>query len=153
VFAGPFHRIRARSVFTAGDLRAVTSHRFTGAFIDTSWRLDRLRGRARLRADVTFPSWGRDARVSALLRDGTRVRINANRTVALDSIVRFEISSARSGYAVAPLRRPPGAIAHVILPGRQASQPDPGPTLAIEVARGARWSRARFAARIRVHPR
>jgi hypothetical protein len=152
-FAGSFHRIRARGVFTAGRFRAVTSHRFTGAFIDTYWRLDRLRGRARLRADVTFPSWGHDASVSALLRDGTRVRISAGRAVALDTIVRFEISSARSGYAVAPLRRPRGAIAHVIIPTRQSSQPDPGPTLAIEVARGAHWSRARFAARIRVHPR
>jgi hypothetical protein len=153
VFAGPFHQIRARGVFTAGRFRAVTSHRFTGAFIDTYWRLDRLRGRARLRADITFPSCGRDASVSALLRDGTRVRISAGRAVALDTIVRFEISSARSGYAVAPLRRPRGAVAHVILPARQSSQPDPGPTLAIEVARGARWSRARFAARIRVHRR
>jgi hypothetical protein len=153
VFAGPFHQIRARGVFTAGRLRAVTSHRFTGAFIDTYWRLDRLRGRARLRADVTFPSWGRDAGVSALLRDGSRVRMSTNRAVALASIVRFEISSARSGYAVAPLRRPQGAIAHLILPTRQSSQPDPGPTLAIEIARGARWSRARFAARIRVHRR
>ena len=153
VFAGPFHRIRARGVFTAGRFRAVTSHRFTAAFIDTYWRLDRLRGRARLRADVTFPSWGRDASVTALLRDGTRVRISAGREVALAAIVRFEISSARSGYAVAPLRRPQGAIARVILPSRQSSQPDPGPTLAIEVARGAQWSRARFAARIRVHPR
>jgi hypothetical protein len=153
VFAGPFHQIRARGVFTDGRFRAVTSHRFTGAFIDTYWRLDRLRGRARLRADVTFPSWGRDAGVSALLRDGSRVRMSTNRAVALASLVRFEISSARSGYAVAPLRRPQGAIAHLILPTRQSSQPDPGPTLAIEIARGARWSRARFAARIRVHRR
>ena len=153
VFAGPFNHLRARGVFTAGRFRAVTSHRFTAAFIDTYLRLDRLRGRARLRADVTFPSWGRDARVTALLRDGTRVRIGIGRAVALDTIVRFEISSAGSGYAVAPLRRPRGATARVILQTRQPSQPDPGPTLAIEVARGAQWSRARFAARIRVHPR
>jgi hypothetical protein len=153
VFAGPFRRIRARGVFTAGRFRAITSHRFTEAFIDTYWRLDRLRGRARLRADVIFPSWGRGATVSALLRDGTRVRISAGRAMALAGIVRFEISSAGSGYAVAPLRRPRGAIAHVILPSRQSSQPDPGPTLAVELARGARWSRARFAARIRVHRR
>jgi hypothetical protein len=73
--------------------------------------------------------------------------------MALAAIVRFEISSAGSGYAVTPLRRPRDAIAHVILPSRQSSQPDPGPTLAVELARGARWSRARFAARIRVHRR
>ena len=153
VFAGPFNHLRARGVFTAGRFRAVTSHRFTAEFIDTYWRLDRLRGRARLRTDVTFPSWGRGARVTALLKDGTRVRISPGRAVALAAIDRFEISSAESGYAVTPLRRPRGAVAHVIIPARQSSQPDPGPTLAVELARGARWFRARFAARIRVHPR
>ena len=65
-------------------------------------------------------------------------------------------SRSRARGAATPSRRcagREGAIAHVILPSRQSSQPDPGPTLAVELARGAQWSRARFAARIRVHPR
>ena len=68
--------------------------------------------------------------------------------MALAAIVRFEILSARSGYTVAPLRRPRGAIAHAILPTPQSSQPEPGPTLAIELAHGASWRRASFAVRI-----
>jgi hypothetical protein len=49
------------------------------------------------------------------------------------------------------VRRPRGAIAHVIMPSRQSPQPDPGPTLAVELARGGRWARIGFAARMRVH--
>ena len=152
VFAGPFHQVRARGIYSSGRFRAITSHRFTASFIDTHWRLDRHHGHTPLRVDVTFPSWGHDATITALLRDGTRARISAGRSLTLATIARFEISSAGSGYAVAPLRRPQGAIAHLILPTRQSSQPDPGPTLAIEVARGTHWIHARFAARIRVHP-
>jgi hypothetical protein len=62
----------------------------------------------------------------------------------------FEVISRRSGYTHAPLRRPPGAVARVMVPSRQSSDPDPGPTLAVELAHGASWQRARFAVRIRV---
>ena len=38
-----------------------------------------------------------------------------------------------SGYTVVPLRRPSDAVARVLHPARQSSNPDPGPTLAIEL--------------------
>ena len=152
VFAGPFHQLRARGIYTSGGFRAITSHRFTASFIDTHWRLDRYHGHTPLRADVTFPSWGHNAAITALLHDGTRARINPGRSIPLTAITRLELSSAQSGYAITPLRRPRDAIVHVILPLRQSSQPEPGPTLAIELARGTHWIHARFAARIRVHP-
>jgi hypothetical protein len=151
VFAGRFHQLRARGIYTSGRFRAITSHRFTASFIDTHWRLDRLGGRARLRADVTFPSWGHNASITALLHDGTRARVNPGRSIPLTAITRLELSSAQSGYAITPLRSPRDAIVHMILPPRQSSQPEPGPTLAIELARGTHWIHARFAARIRVH--
>ena len=65
----------------------------------------------------------------------------------------FEISSAGSGYTVVPLRRPAGAVARLLMASRQSSNPDPGPTLAVELAQGARWQRARFAVRIAVGAR
>jgi hypothetical protein len=71
-----------------------------------------------------------------------------SRAVALARVDHFEVISRRSGYAVEPLRRPPGAVARVMVPSRQSSAPDPGPTLAIELARGASWRRAAFAVRI-----
>ena len=147
VFAGPFHDLRARGTYTAGRFRAVTSHRFLPESIETRWTLTRLRGRARLNASVLLPSWGSGARVVAVLRDGSRVSVRS-RAVKLASVEHFEVISRRSGYAVKPLRRPPGAVARVMVPSRQSSAPDPGPTLAIELARGASWRRASFAVRI-----
>ena len=96
---------------------------------------------------VLLPSWGRGARVVAVLRDGSRVSVRS-RAVALARVDHFEVISRRSGYAVEPLRRPPGAVARVMVPSRQSSAPDPGPTLAVELARGASWRRAAFAVRI-----
>jgi hypothetical protein len=147
-YAGRFSDLRASGTLTAGRFRAFTSHRFTRASIETRWSLWR-RGVARLRADVLFPSWGRRARVVAVLRDGTRVSLRA-RAVALERVKRFEIESERSGYTLVPLSRPAGAVARLLSTARQSSAPDPGPTLAIEVARGAAWRRAAFGARLTV---
>ena len=58
VWAGPFRDLRARGVYAEGRFRAVTSHRFTPTFIETNWRLERLRGRAQLQALALLPSWG-----------------------------------------------------------------------------------------------
>ena len=148
-FAGPFKDLRARGTLTAGRFQAVTSHRFTPSTIETNWRLERRYGRARLRVDVLLPSWGA-ARVVAVLHDGSRLNLRAVGALRLSRIARFEIESAQSGYTVVPLRRPAGAVARVLLPSRQSSNPDPGPTLAIEIAQGSTWRRARFAARIAV---
>jgi hypothetical protein len=148
VFAGPFRDLRARGTLTDGRFRAVTSHRFLPRSITTRWTLQRLRGRARLSAAVLMPSWGGErARVVAVLKDGSRVSVRA-RAVALARVARFEVVSRRSGYVAMPLRRPAGAVARVLVPSRQSSAPDPGPTLAVELARGASWRRASFAVRI-----
>jgi hypothetical protein len=151
VFAGRFKDLRARGTLTAGRFQAVTSHRFTPSTIETNWRLERRYGRARLRVDVLLPSWGTaNARVVAVLRDGTRLSLRAGGAVRLSRVARFEVTSTHSGYTAVPLRRPSGAVARVLLPSRQSSDPDPGPTLAIEIAQGSTWRRARFAARIAV---
>jgi hypothetical protein len=151
VFAGPFSDLRARGTLSSGRFQAVTSHRFTPSTIETNWRLERRYGHARLRVDVLLPSWGAaSARIVAVLRDGSRVNLRAAGALRLSRIARFEITSADSGYTVVPLRRPVGAVARVLLPARQSSDPHPGPTLAIEIAQGSTWRRARFAARIAV---
>jgi hypothetical protein len=150
VFAGPFRDLRARGSLTAGRFRAVTSHRFTPTTIETHWLLERRYGAARLRVDALLPSWGAAvARVVAVLHDGTRVSLRTS-AIRLARVERFEITSAHSGYVVVPLRRPAGAVARVLMPSRQSSDPDPGPTLAVELAHGSRWRRARFAVRIAV---
>jgi hypothetical protein len=151
VFAGPFTDLRARGTLSAGRVQAVTSHRFTPSTIETNWRLERRYGHARLRVDVLLPSWGgAAARVVAVLHDGSRLNLRSGGALRLSRVARFEISSADSGYTAVPLLRPAGAVARVLVPSRQSSDPNPGPTLAIEVAKGSAWRRARFAARIAV---
>ena len=151
VFAGPFKDLRARGTLTAGRFQAVTSHRFT-----PEHDRDQLAARAPLRARAAArrrpaAELGRaSARVVAVLHDGSRLSLRAGGALRLSRIARFEIESAHSGYTVVPLRRPAGAVARVLLPSRQSSNPDPGPTLAIEIAQGSTWRRARFAARIAV---
>jgi len=148
-YAAPFRDLRASGSLTAGRFRATTAHRFTPSSIETRWRLDRRYGRARVSASVLLPSWGRAARVVAVLRDGTRVSLRAG-AVRLARIARFDVESERGGYTAVPLRRPVGAVARTLHPSRQSSAPDPGPTIAIELARGATWRRARFGVRIAV---
>jgi hypothetical protein len=96
---------------------------------------------------VLFPSWGRDATVLAVRRDGTSFVVG-RRPIALRRIDHFRVRSARSGYVVTPLRRPRGASVRIRRPARQASAPHPGPTLAVTFLHGA--SRGTFAVRIHV---
>ena len=146
-YAGVFRDLRARGTAVGGGFRITTTHRFTPGFVDTSWRVEG--GSRRASTDVLFPSTGAGAAVTAVLRDGRRVRVGSRR-IALARVTRFEIQSARSGYTVTPLRRPRGATAHVIRPGRQSSAPDPGPTLGIQLTRAARVRQVALAARVRV---
>ena len=146
-FAGPFSDLRATGTTRTRRLRVTTSHRFSASAIETRWRVARLRGTARLRADALLPSWGRDARIVAVRRDGSRVSLRAQ-PVTLGSVARFEVISERSGYVAIPLSRPAGAVARLLAPSRQSSNPDPGPTIAVEIASGARWRNSAFAVRI-----
>src|SRR3954470_17794103 len=134
-FAGPFTDLRATGTASTSTLQERTNHRFTPRFIDESWSLRRVRGSAHLTASVLFPSWGsRTARGGAGLKDGTRVSVAA-RAVSLDRVAYFQVVSEHSGYVIVPRSRPAGAVARVIGTARQSSDPDPGPTLAIELAR------------------
>jgi hypothetical protein len=68
--------------------------------------------------------------------------------VPLSSIAYLWIRSERSGYVVVPASRPAGAGVHVMRPSAQSSDPKPGPTLAVQIARNARFSRAALSVRL-----
>jgi hypothetical protein len=147
-FAGPFTDLRATGTVTTSTLAERTNHRFTPRFIDESWSLRRLRGSAHLTASVLFPSWGsRSARVVAVLEDGTRVSVAA-RAVSLARVDHFQVVSEHSGYVIVPRSRPAGAVARVVKTARQSSDPDPGPTLAIELARRSTFRSVGLAVRL-----
>ena len=128
-YAGPFTDLRVRGGATAGGLRATSEYRFTPRAIQARWTARGRGGAAR----VTFPSWGRDAQVVAVLRDGRRTPLGTG-TLALAGVRALEVRSERSGYTLVPRARP-GATARLLRVPAQTSQPDPGPT--IEVSIGA----------------
>ena len=148
-YAGPFSDLRATGTSEARGLLLRVSHRFTRDWIQTTWTATRRAGNGRYTADVLFPSWRGDgsARVVAVMRDGSRVAVGSQQ-IKLASIAYLWVQSEHSGYVVVPASRPAGAAVHVMRPGAQSSDPKPGPTLAIQIARAQRFNRASLSARI-----
>ncbi|MBE2316470.1 hypothetical protein DVA67_010820 [Solirubrobacter sp. CPCC 204708] len=147
-YAGAFTDLRATGTVSgsAGSVRV--THRFTPRHIQTRWDITR-RGNRALSADILFPSTGRgrQASVTAVLKDGSRVTVGSTR-IALARVSRLEVKSQFSGYTVTPLSRPAGAGVHLMRPAAQSSAPEAGPTLAVQIARNERFSKVAFTARI-----
>ena len=150
-YAGPFSDLRVTGTSAARGLALRVTHRFTRDWIQTNWTATRRSGTARYTADVLFPSWRgtgtSPARVTAVLRNGSSVVVGARR-VALSSIRYLWVQSERAGYVVVPVSRPAGAAVHTLRVASQSSDPRPGPSLAVQIARSSRFSRVTFAARI-----
>jgi hypothetical protein len=149
-YAGPFTDLRATGAVSSRAVTVRVSHRFTRDWIQTSWYASRRAsaGRARFTADVLFPSWGgRAASVVAVLRDGSRVTVGSRR-IPLASVSYLWVRSERSGYVVVPVSRPGGAGVHTLRTSPQSSDPRPGPTAAIQLARASRFSHASLTVRL-----
>jgi hypothetical protein len=142
--AGPFRGLRAAGTVAASGLRARTRHRFTPSFVETRWSVrgaDVRRGVV----DVLFPSWGpRSARVWAVDHDGRRFRVTA-RPARADRVAHLYVGSATAGYVVVPVGGQRVKVS-TLRPDRQASAPNPGPTLSIRLSTLGRS--ASFAARL-----
>jgi hypothetical protein len=82
-----------------------------------------------------------------VMKDGTSVTVGS-RLVPLSGVAYLWVRSERSGYVVVPQSRPAGAGVHLIHPSAQSSDPKPGPTAAIQIARALRFNRAALAVRI-----
>jgi hypothetical protein len=118
--------------------------------VETGWSLRAPGGAggARRTVDVLFPSTGAgSARVVAVLRDGSTVAVGSRRR-PLAGVAYFFVRSARAGYVVVPRARPRGATVHLLRPRAQSSAPDPGPTLAVQLARESRRRSVAFRARV-----
>jgi hypothetical protein len=150
-YAGPFSDLRATGTSSTSTLNMRVTHRFTRDWIQTNWTATRRAGTARYTADVLFPSWKGDgtspASVVAVLRNGERVTVGS-RLIPLASVAYLWVRSERSGYVVVPKSRPSGAGVHILRPSAQSSDPKPGPTAAIQIARASRFNRAGLAVRI-----
>ena len=130
--AGPFTDLRATGTVASAAGRITSAYRFTQRTIDARWTVKRAAHG--LRAGATFPSWGREARIVARLRDGSRRRVTG-RPLALARVAAFEIRSASSGYVVIPRGASRGASVRAVRPAAQASAPAPGSTLRVTFGR------------------
>jgi hypothetical protein len=150
-YAGPFEALVAKGRTTSDEVLVDTTHRFSEAWIETWWSITRRR-RGRYAVDVLFPSWGKAARIEAVLRGGRRVTLAAQgrrrRSVSLRDVVYFYVAGEDSGYVVVPTGKRPRATAHILRPKAQSSAPRPGPTLAVQLTQRKRFRRLGFAVRI-----
>jgi hypothetical protein len=148
--AGPFETLVARGRVESLEAAVETTHRFERRSVETRWKIRRKK-RGRFSVDVLFPSWGRNARVEAVLLDGTVKPLVApgvpRRRVQLRKTAYFYLAGKEGGYVVVPVGRRRGA-AHIVQPKGQAAAPDPGPTLVIELAHRTKFKRIQFIARI-----
>jgi hypothetical protein len=145
-FAGPFKSLRVTGVRRAGGVEARSTYTFRRSSIVGAWTVRATTSRRRS-AEALFPSTGGEqAAVWALLRDGQAVALTASRP--MQGIAAFWVQSEDSGYVVQPRDRVKGATASTILPRRQPSAPDPGPTLTVRLTGRLRKRPVRFSARI-----
>ena len=104
-YAGPFTDLRVRGSVSAGTLTATSEYRFTPRAIEGRWTVT---GRGGV-TGVTFPSWGRRARIVATLRDGRAVAVS-RRPLALGRsarcMCRAPAAATRSSRSVTPTARP-----------------------------------------------
>jgi hypothetical protein len=149
-FAGPFTDLRAEGIVETPRHAMRTVHRFTPWWINTSWSArprTKAQARKRYTAHVLFPSTGPGAQVLAVLTDGQQVPVGTN-PIPLSLVSYFSVRSGQSGYVVVPTRRPARATAATMNVARQWSAPNPGPTLAVRVAKARRFKSIGLTARM-----
>jgi hypothetical protein len=149
-YAGSFETLVARGRAESLEAAVETTHRFKPRWIETRWKIEAVR-RGRYTVDVLFPSWGRQARLEAVLHDGQHVTLAApfrsRERVHLRNVAYFYLAGEETGYVVVPRGRRRG-VAHIVKPKAQAAVPAPGPTLALELAHRAKFKRLVLTVRI-----
>ncbi len=132
--AGPFGELAAVGTIAGGGAAVTARHRFTAAFVETTWTVERRRGG--LAAEVLFPSWGRNASITAFRRDGREDPLApGGRRVAAADVAYFFLAGPAGGYVVVL----PDALgrAHAQRVARQPSAPRAGPSLVVALPAGA----------------
>jgi hypothetical protein len=105
--------------------------------IAIAWKVTRSRTDP-LSLEAMLPSWG-EAAISAILKSGVKARLTGQRRTARKSTWRrsshFLVDGGEGGYAAVPGQFPAGAIAYLLTPSEQSSNPRPGPSIAVRLAR------------------
>jgi hypothetical protein len=142
-YAGRFKVVEVQGTAVGGGARVTSRHRFTATAITSHWTAVCATGRCE-RARILFPTWGAGAVITAVHSDGSGTVIEPGARLPLDDIDQLRLGT---GYTVEPLIRPAHARLRTVAVEPQATDPDPGPTLAVEVT-GRPLRHLAFAARI-----
>jgi hypothetical protein len=152
-YAGTFHELEARGTIAAGGLRIGTDYGFAPRHIDARWNIRCVAGCQGLTVDLLLPTWGAEAHVDAIRRDGTTTRLAGagkdRDTLPLRAVARLDLGrGARGGYVAVPLGRSRHGLLHTIQPRWQHTDTHPGPTLAIRLVAHRRFRHTSFALRL-----
>ena len=154
-YAGPFRALDARGTIARGNLRIATTNRFRPGHIDVRWDVRCSGGCGPFTVDVHLPTWGASAAIDVTRRDGSKVRLagpgaGGGRTLGLAAAGRIALGRGRrGGYEVTPLHDAPGAVLRPVAARWQATNPHPGPVLAVRLVARERFRRASLSVRLR----
>ena len=139
--AGQFGPLEAVGTVSGHGAAITARHHFAADFIESTWTVE-LKRRG-LFAELLFPSWGGSAAsITAVLADGTAVRLAPGESVDAATVRFFHLAGPRGGYVLRiPHATGPARAAHV---ARQPAAPRPGPTLIFQIPATAP-TRARIA--------
>ena len=143
-YAGPFSVVQARGEVSRAALRIASDYRFRRATIAARWQAGCRRKCPPYRVRAHFPTWGS---VEVLRRDGSRVRLRAG-----DPRDRIRLRDVRSvdlgGYRISRLNGPPDATLFAVEVKPEATNPTPGPSLAVQLTARRSFHRVSLAARL-----
>jgi hypothetical protein len=131
-YAGRFEDLICEAATRGTSASIVSRHRFRSAYAEARWSVVPHASRAVHSVRVTFPSWGRDATITAVMRDGTRLQAGRDR-IAMRHVAWFHVAGADRGYVIVPASASLPGLARVLHPKAQRSAPHPGPTLVVEL--------------------
>jgi hypothetical protein len=145
-YAGRFTVLEANGFARRAGVSFNSRYRFGADRIDIAWRASRGRSDV-LSAEVLFPSW-ESATINAVLKTGDVRKLAAppagQASVLLAAVNYFFIDGSEGGYVVLPRAIPAGALAYVLNPSKQSSNPRPGPSLAVRLAPASTWRAVSF---------
>jgi hypothetical protein len=140
-YAGRFTVLETDGFSRRAGIVFRSRYRFSADRIDVSWRISRARTDA-LSAEVLFPSW-EEATINVHKKTGELVKLTATAPVPqidLAGVDYFFIDGGEGGYVVLPRGFSATPQVGLIQPSGQSSNPRPGPSLSIRLARPSRWS-------------
>ncbi len=139
--AGVFTAIETGGLIDRAGVRFRSRYTFRTDRIDVAWQATRGRSDP-LSLEALLPSWEDTAKVNAVLADRTVQLARAgdgSTQVDVATVRYFFIDGGEGGYVVLVRAFPPGAVARLLFPSPQSSNPRPGPSLSLRLAPPSRW--------------